>query len=391
MKEQNNEFNNSKNENKTEINQNKENKKQEENNNHAENDHQNKNIKDIKNKKEICLLDFQFINVLVEDSKIYYNLNDTFNIFKSIDDILYLIYVNNNNSIIFYNIIDNKKINEIKNTHNDYITNFRHVSDNINQRDLLMSISAFNNNIKIWDINNLECILNIEKINKKNEYLLSACFLNNNNNIYIVTSSKKNDNISNRITEPIKVYDLNSKKVKTIYNSNYNTFYIDTYYDIKQKKNYIIAGNELFAISYDYEKNKQYQRYYSYNDIKKESEVYYIFIDDSKEITKLIESTGKDDIKVWDFHSGKFLWNIILGSSGSGFLLYNEYILIGYEEGYIKVKYLKSGINIKTLKAHKNKVYSIKKIYHPKYGECIISQSSSQIKLWKFNFSILNK
>ena len=49
--------------------------------------------------------------------------------FKSINtfDILYLIYTNENKSILFFDLINNKKIIEIKNAHNKFITNFRYL------------------------------------------------------------------------------------------------------------------------------------------------------------------------------------------------------------------------------------------------------------------------
>ncbi len=58
--------------------------------------------------------DIQVLTTLVNDSYCYYNLDNTFTTFKSIDDILYLIYSNKINSIIFYNLVTFQKINEIK-------------------------------------------------------------------------------------------------------------------------------------------------------------------------------------------------------------------------------------------------------------------------------------
>ncbi len=66
----------------------------------------------------------------------------------------------------------------------------------------------------MWNIYNFECLLNIEKINKKRE-LYSACFLNINNNIYIITS---NYNWYCK-TEPIKVFDFQGNKIKEINDS----------------------------------------------------------------------------------------------------------------------------------------------------------------------------
>ena len=45
---------------------------------------------------------------------------------------------------------------ELKNSHNQYITNFRHYLEEKNKRDLIMSISCQDNNIKIWNVNKLE-------------------------------------------------------------------------------------------------------------------------------------------------------------------------------------------------------------------------------------------
>ena len=67
-----------------------------------------------------------FCNCIINDSYAEYIKQNTFCVFKSIYDIFYLIYTSKNNSIIFYNILDNKKINEIKNIHKNYITNYRH-------------------------------------------------------------------------------------------------------------------------------------------------------------------------------------------------------------------------------------------------------------------------
>ena len=37
-----------------------------------------------------------------------------------------------------------------------------------------MSVSAIDNNLKLWNIKNWECILNLENINKKGFYILHA-------------------------------------------------------------------------------------------------------------------------------------------------------------------------------------------------------------------------
>ena len=130
----------------------------------------------------------KIMHYLVQDSYAHYAFDNTFSVFITINNLLYLTYSNANKSIIFYNIIDNKKIKEIKNAHDKYITNFRHYLDVINKRNLIISISSDDNNIKLWNANNFECLLDIKNIYKK-PYLNSACFLNDNNNICIVSST----------------------------------------------------------------------------------------------------------------------------------------------------------------------------------------------------------
>ncbi len=68
--------------------------------------------------------------------------------FKSLYDISYLIYANNT-TIILFNLSENNKSLTIKNAHNSQITNFNHYSDKRNKRDLILSLSNSDNNIKL--------------------------------------------------------------------------------------------------------------------------------------------------------------------------------------------------------------------------------------------------
>ena len=90
--------------------------------------------------------------------------DNTFTVFKSIQDYIFLIYSTKNKSIICYDLIEQKKLIEIKNSHQDFITNFRHFLDKKNKRDILMTISCADRNIKLWDASNWECILDLKGI-----------------------------------------------------------------------------------------------------------------------------------------------------------------------------------------------------------------------------------
>jgi prefoldin subunit 5 len=208
-------------------------------------------LKNLKNKYDNNNL--KLLSNITSDSYTDFDLNNTFTMFKSIDDIYYLIYSLYNNSIISYNLDKQQKITEIKSGHRKFISNFRHYLDKINKRDLIISISAEDNNLKIWEIKYWKCLLNIDNINNDG-YLDSACLLNNNYNNYIITSNSK----KNGISEKIKIYDFNGVKIKEIGYSNDRTFFIDTFYEKRLGINFILTGNEGCVKSYDFSHNKLY-------------------------------------------------------------------------------------------------------------------------------------
>ena len=322
-----------------------------------------------------------YLKDLVIDSYSYWELDNTFIIFKSIDGKIFLIYANEKKSIISYDIVNNKLIKEIKNAHDNYIINFRYYYDKINNQDLFMSIS--NDNIKLWNINKWDNLLNLKDINK-NGWIFSACFLNDNNKNYIATS---NSNLGT--CEPIKVFDFKGNKIKEINDSNDNNYFIDSYYDNKLLNYYIITGSKGYIKSYDYNNNKIY---YKYNDNKEFNNKFphqSITIIDKEEIIKLIDSSEDGNIRIWNFHSGLLLNKIKIDNCELyGICLWNnEYLFVGCSDKNIKIINLKKGIIIKDLISHNNKVINIKKIIHPKYGECLVSQNCgySHINLWIIN------
>ena len=347
-------------------------------------------LKDENNilKKEIALLKayhtnpkkLKILKEITNDSYAEYILDNTFTVFKTINDILYLIYSSQKKSVICYDLNSKNIIKEIKNLHNEYITNIKHYLDKKNERDLIMLICSNNNNIKLWNVNKWECILNLPQVNKE-KFLDSACFLNDNDEIFIITC---NYNFKGN-SESIKVFDINGNKIKEINNSNEETSYIESYYDITDSKNYIITGNKYYVKSYDYNKNELFHTYYENNIGFRKS----IIINKDEKITKLIESCQDGYIRIWNFHSGlllnkikvcyKWLYGICLWN--------NKYLFVGCEDSSIKLIDLINGIIIKSLIAHNNKVITIKKINHPQFGECLISQGwkNDQIKLWTTN------
>jgi len=252
--------------------------------------------------------------------------DNSFCVFKAYNDIYYIIYSNENKSIICFDLNNNKNVNEIKSAHKAYITSFRHCLDKANKRDLILSISGENNNLKLWSVVNFECLFSITNVNKVGT-LLSACFLKDNNENYIISSNRHWTN-----NEYIKVFDFNGNKIKEINGSNDVTFFIDVYYE---DMIYIITGNENYVKSLNYNKN---EIYHIYND-KSKSFHRSIVVNNKQQVVKLIESSDNGYIRIWNFHAGLLLNKIKVSDNylSSISLLNNDCLFVGCFDGAIKL------------------------------------------------------
>ena len=322
----------------------------------------------------------KLISELTEDSYSNVTSDNSFTVFKSINDILCLIYSNKNKSIICHDLVRKKKICEIKSHHKENINNFRHYLDEKNKRDLIISLSNKDNNLKIWNINNWECLLNLSEVYNVG-YLFSACLLKEGENFYIVTS---NCNLLGD-SESIHIYDFNGNKIIDLEDSNELTYFIDIYYDKNMSKIYILTGNKDYVKSYDYNNKKLYHKYYDGNKEGHQS----IVINDYSKKVKLIESSF-GIVRIWNFHLGYLISKIKITYDDDlrGLCLWNnDYLFVGCYDNTIKLVNLKNGMVVKNLFGHNNYVITIKKIMHPQYGECLISQGwkYDQIKIWSYN------
>ena len=342
---------------------------------------QNKTKKEVYiNDKSSHPKDIQFSNEITKDSFIYRLDNNTFTVFKSYrNDLTYLIYANKYHSIISYDLINNQKLNEIINAHERHITFFKYYFDKINLIDLIISISGHNNNIKIWNLLNWVCILNLRNINEDGDLYTACILLDNINKInYLLTSNCYGN------SEPIKVYNLKGKKIKEVKESKDNIIFMDIYYDRKLSKNYIITGNDGYIKSFDFKRNK---KYYKYCDNDNKGHYSIVIKKFYKEVIKMIESSEDGNIRIWNFHSSELLNKINVSEENLlyGICLWDEeYLFIGCSDKTIKLININSGNIVKSLNGHKNMVINVKKINVAKYGECLLSQGDfdDQIKLW---------
>ena len=320
-----------------------------------------------------------FSKDLIEDI----GFTEKFIVFKSINELFTLVYINKDNSIISYDLNNFKKLSEIKTNFYYNITDLQYTFDIKNKRDLIM-ITSYNNEIQIWDINKLECLTKIEINNKDGCHILS-CFVNYNNDIKIIISKRYGSKY------PFMIYDIEGNKIKEVNNSYDYISNMYSYYNNKLNKNYIIVTNNYIE-SFDLNESKEYHEYE--NEIKKvmENKVNNIIIDDNEEIIKIIGLT-KSNIQIWNFNTGDKLINIDFGlaepSRINNISHWNSdlYLISIYDRKenntIINLVNLKDGKIIKNLmKCENENLISINKMKHDSLGDVIlVSTYNNKLKL----------
>lgn len=337
---------------------------------------------DIINSNNNNSINIKFVSSLSNNSFGYTDLDNSFITFKSLQNIQYLIYASLTKSMIIFNLGTNKIIKEIKNCHDKHITNFRHILDKKESRDLVMSVSSEENNIKIWEVKTWNCISNLEKINYKG-LIYSACFYSDlNNNVHVVSSNRNKTGGC----EPVKIFDLNGYIVQEIKESKEQTYFIDIYSDEILNKNFIVTGNVGLVKSYDIVQNKLYHIYCENNELNSYCH-FSVVIKNIRDKIEMIESCFDGWLRIWDFHIGNLLKKIKISNEGlRGICVHDDNILfVGCDDKKIKVVDIENKNVIMNLSGHNNEVISIKKFKHDKFGECIVSQNGgeSPIYLWK--------
>ena len=258
----------------------------------------------------------------------------------------------------------------------------KHYLDKNNKRDLLLQVisgepnCAIINDIFIWNFNNLDCILYLEKV-YENGLINSSSILNENNHFYLITSNGQ----GKKFSFPLKVYDLNGNKIKEIINIKKNIFQMNIYYDKNLQKNFIIIIDWNLS-SYDYTNKKLYKKYQYKKDIYK-GHIYgnTVIINEEKKPVKIVICDYKGFINIFNFHTGDLLFEIRTGYYA--FCVWNDnYILVGETYDRFSVINISSPKDKKFFTEHKGMVGKIMKLVYPEYGECLITIDDYKIKLW---------
>ena len=236
---------------------------------------------------------------LINDAYCAVKYGNSFIVFNSINEKSYIIYSNKKRTIITYNLPNKYIERKIPTAHSTYISHFNYCFNANLKKELIMSVSFKDSNLKIWYFLNWQCLFNIKNLYKG--FLYSACFLNKPNNYYIAISSYS------EIKEPIRIYDYGKKLFKTLLNSEQKTTSLLTYYN--KKDVFIIANCEEQIIAYDYYKNKIFGNYNDNNCKIILFQIYKNYGDEN--IFSLCEDNY---IRIWKFYSAELLKKIELNN-----------------------------------------------------------------------------
>ena len=318
------------------------------------------------------------------NSNASYGWNDIFEVYVSRkDNKEYLVSPNNNNyKLDVISLLENKITVSLKG-HNNHIRTIRYFINNMNSEEYL--ISADNDIIVIiWEITydfNLKYKINTNYSDNIYSCLLLFDLINENN--YIVTSSYAQ--LDDNEKSATKLYSLeNGQLVKYILYSNKSAvYYLLSWYNKNNNKYYIIQFTFKAILINSVIDDELYCELIQEPEDNHLSG--FIFNLDNKDY--LCTSSYNGYINIWNLFN-KSIYKVI--STNDCVLCNiiqwnNKYSIVAdYDNKSFKIIDFEKGQVVKDIKGeHTDKVPCVKKIYHPLYGESLLTAGQDNtIKLW---------
>ena len=276
-------------------------------------------------------------------------------------------------NIEIYDLEKAKIINTISKAHNQTIFSCRHYANKKHRIDYIIT-SSYDRTVKVWDLKTYSYIVNIPSAHS-GYYIYS---------VSIVCDEKEDTNyiITSAPNEYMKIWDFNGKYIRNCGQNDESTYFIDVYYDNKERKNYILNANSVDVKSYSFKNGEIYHKYRGTPQTWHMS----VVVNDTRTQQILIESDGNGYIRMWDFHTANLIKTIESSPTLNlrGICLWNDdYLFAAGNDYQVKLFDLTKGKMVKSFKGHSSTVCTIEKVVHPKYGECLISQGlEGKLKLW---------
>ena len=313
----------------------------------------------------------------------YLGVNDIFEIFICYkDNKEYIILRNENHNLDIYTLIDNKKINSLIG-HKEDINTIRYFINNKNYNEYIISADE-NYIVIIWDItNNYNIKYQIDTKYNKCIFSNLLVFPHNINDNYIITSTISNSN--DKDESATKIYSLNNGNfIKYIKDTNIRVDYLLSWYNKNNNEYYIIQLCEKKIIINNLLKDELY--FELINEPEDRHCSGFIYNKDNNDY--LCSSSYNGYINIWDLYNKNIFKVINTNGCNLRHIIQwnNEYIIVADRDNKsFKIINLENEKILNIGGQHSEGVECVKKIYHPKYGETLISADCyNNVKLWSF-------
>ena len=313
-------------------------------------------------------------------------INDIFEIFISYKNKKeYLVISDKNYNLEIIKLLNLKVIISLKG-HLNIITMIRYFINNKNNNEYL--ISADNQIIIVWDITNNYKIINkiYHQYKINNEDIIASCLLifTNKQKDYIITSTtRKRPYCEEYNFYANKVYVLNKGNLVKSFDyatANNKIYYLLDWYNKKNDKYYIIRFNNSNLCIVALLNNEYYDeleiRNSSCGFIYNNENNYFLYFCTYDGYIGLYDLYNKILLKYIEFINSKF--NFIIQWN-------NKYAIVSNQnKKSFQIIDLKNNRIISNIYGNNdNTIISVKKIYHPNYGESLLSSyNDGFIKLW---------
>ena len=309
--------------------------------------------------------------------------NDIFEIYISYkDNQEYIVSPNYKNfNLNIFNLRNNQKILSLE-KHKNSIRTIRYFINNKNKNEYLISADS-NQKVIIWDItNNYNIKYIIDTKYASDIYSCLLVFPENMNDNFIVTStycmSKNNEEAAT------KVYSFNDCKfIKYINNtSDIHIYYLLSWYNKNNNQYYIIQFSKNKILINNLISDELYSELINIPEGYHYSGV--LYYKDNKDY--LCSSSTNGYLNIWDLYEKKIYKNINTNGSNLAHVINwnNKYIIaVDINKKSFKIIEIENNSIYDIKNDNKHKLYCIKKVNHPIYGESLLSVTNDKvIKLW---------
>ena len=279
-----------------------------------------------------------------------------------------------------FSLLNNKKILSLKGN-KSIINTIRYFINNETINEYLI-YSNCDRIIIIWDITNNYNVKHKIDMKLSIDFIINSCLLafTHNKNDYIISTAVNSEEEFDESSTKIYLFN-NGQFIREIINSNNSIVYDllfwynknnDNYYIVKNCNSKILINN-LFEEKVYNEFNHQPESYFYKGFIYNKNNNYFLCCCSTNGYINIWNLYNKIAVKIINFNNYYFTdiiqWNdkyiIVINSSN------NSCEIIDIEKE-------KMITNIKS----EDGFYWIKKIYHPNYGESLITTGINKIKIW---------